>query len=57
MVPSGSEGRIIPPNKELTELFKNTIKCLHHDFMFTNINKLIRNIREIFSKACKETGG
>jgi len=22
--------------------------------MFTNINKLIRNIREIFSKVCKE---
>jgi len=56
VVPSGDEGRTIPSNKELTELFKNTIKCLHHDIMFTNRNKLIRNIREIFSKTCKETG-
>ena len=56
MVPSGDEGRTIPSNKELTELFKNTIKCLHYDIMFTNRNKLIRNIREIFSKTCKEKG-
>ena len=57
VVPSGGEGRTIQSNKELTELFKNTIKCLHHDFMFTNRNKMIRNIREIFSKVCKKTGG
>lgn len=50
------EDRAIPLNKELTELFKNTIKCIYHDFMFTNRNKLIKSIREIFAKVCKEEG-
>jgi integrase len=50
------EGRLIPLNNELTELFKNIIKCLHHDFVFTNRNKPIKNIREIFAKVCKEAG-
>jgi len=51
-----SEARSIPLNKELTELFKNTIKCLHHDYVFTNRNKPIKNIREIFAKVCEEAG-
>jgi integrase len=50
------EGRLIPLNKELTELFKKIIKCLHHDFVFTRDNKPIKNIREVFSKVCREAG-
>lgn len=26
------DGRVIPLNNELTGLFKNTIKCLHHGY-------------------------
>lgn len=42
--------KVIPLNNELTELFKNIIKCVHHNHVFT------RNIREIFTKACKKAG-
>ena len=35
-------------------LFESIIKCLHHDFVFTHDNKPIKNIREIFTKACEE---
>jgi integrase len=48
--------KVIPLNNELTELFKNIIKCVHHNHVFTRNNKPIRNIREIFTKACKEAG-
>jgi len=48
------EARAIPLNNELTELFENTIKCLHHDFVFTRGNRPTGNIRKAFSKACEE---
>ena len=50
------DGRAIPLNKELTELFKDTIKCLHHDYVFARDNKPIKNIRKSFEGACAEAG-
>ena len=50
----GNEGRLIPLNNELTEMFKNIIKCLHHNFVFTLNGKPIRSIREIFVKVCRK---
>ena len=50
------EGRAIPLNNELTEFFKNTIKCLHHDYVFTRNNKPIKNIRKVLDKACADAG-
>jgi integrase len=49
-----NEGRAIPLNNELTEVFKSIIKCLHHDYVFTRNNRPIKNIREIFAKVCRE---
>ena len=39
------EARVIPLNNELTVLLKNTIKCLHHDYVFTRNNKPIKHIQ------------
>jgi integrase len=47
------EARVIPLNNELTVLLKNTIKCLHYDYVFTRNNK---PIRKAFEGACKEAG-
>ena len=47
-----NEGRAIPLNNELTEVFKSIIKCLHHDYVFTRNNKPIRDMRKAFAKAC-----
>jgi integrase len=51
-----SEGRAIPLNNELTQLFKSTIQCLHHDYVFTRNNNPIKHIRKAFEKACVEAG-
>jgi integrase len=51
-----NEARAIPLNNELTEIFKSTIKCLHHDYVFTRNNKPIKHIRKAFEKACVEAG-
>jgi integrase len=48
------EPKEIPLNNELTELFRNIIKCVHHNFIFTKNNEPINSIREIFAKACRE---
>ena len=45
------EARAVPLNKELTAVFKSIIKCLHHDYVFTNRNKSIKSIRKAFEKA------
>ncbi len=38
-----NEGRPKPLSNELTELFKNIIKCLHHHFISTIYTCLIHN--------------
>ena len=48
------EAKAAPLNEELTVLLKNTIKCLHHDYVFTRNNKPISNIRKAFKRACAE---
>ena len=44
----------IPLNNELTVLFRNIIKCVHHNLIFTKNNQPIKSIREIFTKVCEE---
>jgi integrase len=50
------EARVVPLNNELTVLLKNTIKCLHHEYVLTRNNKPTKHIRKAFEGACKEAG-